>query len=165
MKHVYVIGKGDDAFKVGISANPSKRLEALQTAHHATLRLIGTTDAIADAPLVERRLHTHLTRFHASGEWFNCQLADITTAFESEGATLTLTSAAAPTVLDAAYTPEAFERWVAEMRKRPDIHSEASIARLLGVSDKELAYFRVYGADRRTALACRALFHHFEPWS
>lgn len=39
MKQVYVVNRGEGAFKVGISAFPYKRLNALQTAHDVPLRL------------------------------------------------------------------------------------------------------------------------------
>lgn len=164
MKHVYVIAHGDTSFKIGISAIPQKRLDALQTAHNARLRLIGITVCRPDAMAVERKLHQALTKFRATGEWFICSLDDVLLAFEDAEIDLTLNKPTHPRLGEDMCTAEAFQRWHDEMRRRKDIESEDAIPRLLGSSAAEIAYFRAYGTDLRTALACRALFHRMEPW-
>jgi hypothetical protein len=61
-------------------------------------------------------------------------------------------------------TPEAFILWLAAMKAAGLARSDAAAARLLGVSANSVVAFKRQGADRRTALACRALYHRLEPW-
>ena len=62
-------------------------------------------------------------------------------------------------------TPDAFVRWLAEMKSAGLARSDAAAGRLLGVSANSIVKMKQQGADLRTALACRALFHRLEPWS
>jgi hypothetical protein len=62
-------------------------------------------------------------------------------------------------------TPAAFTNWLAEMKAAGLARSDAAAARLLGVSANTVVTMKREGADLRTALACRALFHRLEPWS
>lgn len=61
-------------------------------------------------------------------------------------------------------TPEAFINWLASMKEAGLARSDAAAARLLGVSANAVVKMKRRGADYRTALACRALFHRLEPW-
>lgn len=61
-------------------------------------------------------------------------------------------------------TPEAFVRWLAEMKEARLGRSDAECARLLGVSANSVVAMKQRGADTRTALACRALLHRLEPY-
>lgn len=61
-------------------------------------------------------------------------------------------------------TPEAFTEWLAAMKAAGLARSDAACARLLGVSANAVVLMKRNGADHRTALACRALFHRLEPW-
>lgn len=58
-----------------------------------------------------------------------------------------------------------FVEWLAAMKAAGLIRSDADAARLLGVSANSVVKMKRNGADVRTALACRALFHRLEPWS
>lgn len=60
--------------------------------------------------------------------------------------------------------PEAFRQWLADMKSAGLARSDAACARLLGVSPNGLLHMKKHGADRRTALACRALLHRLSPY-
>lgn len=62
-------------------------------------------------------------------------------------------------------SPASFVQWLAAMKAAGLIRSDADAARLLGVSANSVVKMKRNGADVRTALACRALFHRLEPWS
>lgn len=62
-------------------------------------------------------------------------------------------------------TPAAFTAWLASMKDAGLARSDAAAAKLLGVSANTVVTMKRNGADLRTALACRALFHRLEPWS
>lgn len=59
----------------------------------------------------------------------------------------------------------AFTEWLAAMKAAGLARSDADCGRLLGVSANSIVAMKQRGTDRRTALACRALFHRLEPWS
>lgn len=58
----------------------------------------------------------------------------------------------------------AFVQWLADMKLAGLARSDAECARLLGVSANSVLALKQRGADRRTALACRALLHRLEPY-
>lgn len=60
---------------------------------------------------------------------------------------------------------EAFCRWLEAAKAAGLIRSDAAAGRLLGVSSNSIVKMKVRGADLRTALACRAIFHRLEPWA
>ena len=62
-------------------------------------------------------------------------------------------------------TPTAFVNWLASMKEAGLARSDAAAARLIGVSANAVVVMKRRGADVRTALACRALFHRLEPWA
>jgi hypothetical protein len=62
-------------------------------------------------------------------------------------------------------TATAFVDWLAAMKAAGLARSDAAASRLLGVSANTVLEMKTRGADVRTALACRALFHRLEPWS
>lgn len=55
------------AIKIGYSGAPKERLRDLQTAHHQTLKLLGTVPATPDDELAVQKKFGHL---HVRGEWF-----------------------------------------------------------------------------------------------
>jgi len=57
-----------------------------------------------------------------------------------------------------------FIEWLDAMKDANLARSDAAAARLLGVSANTVVEMKQRGADLRTALACRALFHRLEPW-
>jgi DNA-binding CsgD family transcriptional regulator len=61
-------------------------------------------------------------------------------------------------------TPAAFNAWLADMKSAGLARSDAECARLLGVSANAVVGMKRNGADKRTALACRALLHRLEPY-
>ena len=61
-------------------------------------------------------------------------------------------------------TAAQFIDWLAAMKDAGLARSDAAAARLLGVSANTVVEMKQRGADLRTALACRALFHRLEPW-
>lgn len=61
--------------------------------------------------------------------------------------------------------PEAFNSWLAEMKSAGLGRSDAECARQLGISANAVVEMKKRGADRRTALACRALLHRLEPYT
>jgi len=62
-------------------------------------------------------------------------------------------------------THAAFINWLASMKEAGLARSDAAAGRLLGISANAVVGMKRNGADRRTALACRALFHRLEQWS
>lgn len=62
-------------------------------------------------------------------------------------------------------TAKSFIAWLAAMKEAGLARSDAQCARLLGVSANSVVTMKQNGADHRTALACRALFHRMEPWA
>lgn len=61
-------------------------------------------------------------------------------------------------------TPAQFTEWLAEMKSAGLARSDAECARQLGISANSVVSMKERGADRRTALACRALLHRLEPY-
>lgn len=61
-------------------------------------------------------------------------------------------------------TPETFAHWLAAMKAAGLARSDAECARLLGLSANSVVSMKRAGADRRTALACRALLHRMTPY-
>lgn len=57
-----------------------------------------------------------------------------------------------------------FISWLADMKSAGLARSDAECARLLGISANSVVAMKKTGADRRTALACRALLHRMEPY-
>lgn len=63
-------------------------------------------------------------------------------------------------------SPDAFIRWLAEMKAAGLARSDAECARLLGVSANAVVAMKKNGtSDRRTDLSCRALLHRMEPYA
>lgn len=61
-------------------------------------------------------------------------------------------------------TAAAFRVWLSEMKEAGLARSDAECARLLGISANAVVAMKTKGADKRTALACRALLHRLEPF-
>lgn len=60
--------------------------------------------------------------------------------------------------------PEAFLKWLTEMKASNLARSDAECGRLLGVSANAIVAMKRNGTDRRTGLACRALLHRMKPY-
>ncbi len=61
-------------------------------------------------------------------------------------------------------TADHFKQWLAAMKAAGLARSDAECGRLLGISADSVVIMKKRGADIRTALACRALFHRMAPW-
>lgn len=57
-----------------------------------------------------------------------------------------------------------FTKWLAAMKEAGLARSDKACADLLGISANSVVAMKERGADRRTALACRALLHRMEPY-
>ena len=65
---VYFIQAGDDgSVKIGISADPERRLELLQGAHYEELVLLAYRPGTL---AMEKRLHSKFAAWRIRGEWF-----------------------------------------------------------------------------------------------
>jgi hypothetical protein len=75
---LYVIGAVTDGpVKLGISANPERRLRQLQTGHHQQLHLFHTEPVASDrARLYDRLLHRDIGHMRSHGEWFHITVED-----------------------------------------------------------------------------------------
>lgn len=66
-------------------------------------------------------------------------------------------------------TPEAFNRWLGEMKSAGLAKSDAEAGRLLGISANSIVTMKREGvpgaAAERTALACRALLEGLSPYT
>lgn len=60
--------------------------------------------------------------------------------------------------------PELFISWLSEMKAAGLARSDKKCAELLGITANGLIYMKRNGCDKRTALACRALLHRFDPY-
>ena len=66
---VYFVQSGTDGpIKIGSSEDLASRLSTLQTGCAEPIRLLGAV-RVSD-PVVERRLHRHLSEHRLRGEWF-----------------------------------------------------------------------------------------------
>lgn len=61
-------------------------------------------------------------------------------------------------------TSEQFCNWLADMQSAGLCTSDAHAGRMLGVGPHTIVNLKKRGADRRTALACRALLHRMTPY-
>lgn len=58
-----------------------------------------------------------------------------------------------------------FKLWLIDMKVSGLASSDAECGRLLGLSPDTIVRMKEDGADKRTALACRALIHRMEPYT
>lgn len=161
MECIYVVGGNEAPYKVGFTTNLHERLKHIQTGHPHPLRPLVTAET-PNAAAYERQVHSLLSDYRLSGEWFHCGLGVILSAISEAGLLPTLHIEQK----DAEWmSPEAFQKWQAEMAKPPFYaRTDAECARLLGISANSVVAMKKNGADRRTALACRALLHRMEPY-
>lgn len=75
---IYVIGYDvAGPLKIGISANPEKRLRQLQTGQDKQLRLFHIEETIAGYPrFMEGFIHSNLAPKRIKGEWFDVAVED-----------------------------------------------------------------------------------------
>lgn len=71
---VYAIGNLEQGvFKIGISLSPQERLKSIQTGYPYPLTILAATNPIKNSHVVERQLHTQLSKYRLSGEWFSIE--------------------------------------------------------------------------------------------
>ena len=69
-----------------------------------------------------------------------------------------------PTKINGPMNSGSFTAWLADMKSAGLARSDAECARLLGLHVNSILAMKQKGADKRTALACRALLHRLEPY-
>jgi predicted GIY-YIG superfamily endonuclease len=75
MKYIYLIQSLEEGYyKIGISKNPSKRIEQLQTGNSSKLKLVEVYQS-EQADKVERILQRRYSHFHKNGEWFELSIS------------------------------------------------------------------------------------------
>lgn len=79
MSYVYIIQSSNGYIKIGVSANPNKRLGDLQTAnpHKLYLQLSIKCCDEESAYQLETLLHERYQDLQANGEWFDCALESV----------------------------------------------------------------------------------------
>ncbi len=74
--YLYCISDGE-LCKFGFSAEPLKRLRALQTGSSSVLELVHTISVDVDSVrLLERTLHKEFANLRVRGEWFRCSAVE-----------------------------------------------------------------------------------------
>lgn len=155
MKSLYVIGPADGPFKVGVAADVSQRLAALQTGSPLPLRVWGQRPAPGGYE-EERSVHSALTPHRRKGEWFDCPLP---LACEVAGI------APPATPVSRGMSARAFSAWLAEMRAPPFHRSQEECMAMLGLTLGAFDEAKRLGGGPMLALACRALLHRLEPYA
>lgn len=79
MKAIYLIKDNDtNYYKIGISGNPEKRFNSLNSSNPNHLQLIYHSSKRKDARLIEKHLHTHFKQYKVPHkEWFNITEEDV----------------------------------------------------------------------------------------
>lgn len=155
--NVYVIGPEKGPFKIGITNDVDKRLRALQTANPRKLA-VHFSIAAEDAAAIEKAMHAKFGDKRLQGEWFKAPLRTIIDAL-NEGFDIRVEQEVT------SLSPESFSQWLSDMKSAGLARSDAECARLLGMHVNSIVNMKAIGADRRTALACRALLHRLEPYA
>jgi hypothetical protein len=75
MRKLYLIQSNEGKYKIGISKNPSKRIEQLQTGSPDVLKLIHTYES-PNAFKIETALHNKYQYLREHGEWFDMSISE-----------------------------------------------------------------------------------------
>ena len=164
METIYVIGGAKAPYKVGRAKNLERRVSALQTSSPVKLHVYVTAISKQSA-LDEANVHAALAHRRRSGEWFDCELPEISAAMVKSG--LLPVSHAGPPKLLKSYSPicgRGFAAWVSKMKSLAPL-DDLDLCEALGMTMLEFNTASENGADLRTALACRALLHRMEPYA
>lgn len=83
--YVYVFGADGGAVKIGIAADPHKRLSQVQTGHPQRLRIEAAIEVAdrTEAARIERAVHARLSDKRETGEWFLCRPDEAAAAIRS----------------------------------------------------------------------------------
>jgi len=74
MKYIYLIQSLEDGhYKIGISKNPNKRIQQLNTGNSSPLKLINSYKS-EFAEKIEGALHRKYSYLHKNGEWFDLSI-------------------------------------------------------------------------------------------
>lgn len=74
--YIYLIQNQESSkYKIGVSKNPQKRIQQLQTGSGEKLKLIHTFET-NNARKVESALHNKYLHFKTIGEWFDLSLSE-----------------------------------------------------------------------------------------
>lgn len=63
----FILAEHSKHVKIGVTTDPQRRLEELQTGHHERLRLVST---VPGGPSEEKSYHRRFSKYRAHGEWF-----------------------------------------------------------------------------------------------
>lgn len=75
MRKIYLIRSNDGRYKIGISKNPSKRIEQLQTGSPDILKLVDVYES-SNSSKIETALHAKYQYCRESGEWFDMSISE-----------------------------------------------------------------------------------------
>lgn len=76
MKSIYLIQSLENGYyKIGISNNPNKRVEQLQTGNSSPLKLIETYQS-EFAHQIEKTFHRRYSHMNKNGEWFDLSISE-----------------------------------------------------------------------------------------
>lgn len=165
MEYVYVIGGTDKPYKIGTAKDVKRRFTDLQISSSVPLYVHLTADT-QDGRALEQRVHTRLSRFRVRGEWFDCSIPEIEDAMTSEGLTPIAAVIGRPIPILSSAEPmsgASFVEWVKAMKTEYGA-SDLALQEALCMSEIEFMRAKLEGAQVTIALACRALYHRFEPW-
>ncbi len=85
---IYVIGPRSGPRKIGLAANPRKRMNTLQTGHSGKIDLLYSRAVPVEcASDIERRVHWVLRDKRGVGEWFTVSLEEAKQAIEEASLT------------------------------------------------------------------------------
>ena len=62
-------------------------------------------------------------------------------------------------------TPEQFNQWLQEMRNDGFAQTDEQCAKLLGITRRTLARYKLKGAGLTVSLACKNLIHKLGPYT
>lgn len=81
---LYIIGHPHKLYKIGISADPIGRVEALQSGSPYLLEIVAF-EGFEDATKAEEILHDHFSESHIRGEWFDIHDEMLELVFSDKG--------------------------------------------------------------------------------
>jgi T5orf172 domain. len=70
LKSVYIISNGESSYKIGVSKEPSKRIEAIRNGNSKELALVYQSRKYSNAFELERKIHSLFAEDKVRGEWF-----------------------------------------------------------------------------------------------
>lgn len=158
---IYVIGPEGGPYKVGLTSDIQRRLDALQTASPVDLQVHHTFEVadVYEARVAERAAHERLASHRVRGEWFDCSLQSVVAAISKPNIVCVGALAEAGSVLDH------------DRREAKDFYSwfrfhGLSVKRassLLGCSPNAIQSWKKSPPPRYVLMACYALTMGLDP--